>query len=258
MNYIKQLSAFFDKASDDISLNPSHISLYMALFQFWNINHFENPISISRAQTMKLSKIGSFHTYHKCLNDLHLLGYIVYLPSHNPLKGSLVNMCIFDTSTAQIEGVTCAKSVQVLHKFSGKIDTSTAQVLHPSINNINVLNNKKYREDQTQIENQNLNPENEKTDKHKKSKRDFIPPSLDESVEFFTSENHSKIEAQKFFNHFESNGWKVGGKSPMKNWNAAARNWMINSQRFIAPEGFPKPQQKPKPNPNNKNYSEPL
>ncbi len=34
------------------------------------------------------------------------------------------------------------------------------------------------------------------------------------------SERSPEIEAKKFFNHFESNGWKVGGKSPMKNWQA--------------------------------------
>jgi hypothetical protein len=91
-----------------------------------------------------------------------------------------------------------------------------------------------------------------------KKENGFIRPNLEEVIAFFNSENHPEIEARKFFNHFESNGWKVGGKTPMKNWNAAARNWMINSQRFITPQNFPKPQQKPKPEPNNKNYSEPL
>ncbi|TCN61643.1 hypothetical protein CLV25_12526, partial [Acetobacteroides hydrogenigenes] len=37
---------------------------------------------------------------------------------------------------------------------------------------------------------------------------------------------------QKFFNHFQSNGWRVGGKTPMRDWMAAASNWMINSANF--------------------------
>jgi hypothetical protein len=39
--------------------------------------------------------------------------------------------------------------------------------------------------------------------------------------------DQSKIQttAKAFFNYYESNGWHVG-RSPMKNWNAAVRNWM--------------------------------
>ncbi len=33
--------------------------------------------------------------------------------------------------------------------------------------------------------------------------------------------------AEKFFNYYESNGWRVG-KNPMKNWKMAARNWFMN------------------------------
>ncbi len=245
MNYIKQLTAFFEKASSDFLLNPSHISLYMALFQCWNLNRFKNPISINRNQTMKLSKIGSSHTYLKCLNDLQSFGYIKYEPSHNPLKGSLVYLCIFDTSTEQ-----------VLHNSLCNIGTSTEQVLHPSLNIINILNNKTNIKEQPKNENQFLISENMKSEKPKR-KKEFLQPDLNEVITFFKTENFPELEARKFFNHFESNGWKVGGKTPMNNWNAAARNWILNSKRFIAPNGFPKPQT-PKPLPNGKNYAEPL
>lgn len=39
-----------------------------------------------------------------------------------------------------------------------------------------------------------------------------------------------------FFNYFESNGWLVGGKTKMKDWKAAARNWMLNAKCFEKPE----------------------
>ena len=41
----------------------------------------------------------------------------------------------------------------------------------------------------------------------------------------------AKIEAEKFVNYYESNGWKVG-KNPMKNWKAAANNWITNSNTY--------------------------
>ncbi len=90
MNYIKHLSGFFQKIIYDTDLNPTHVSLYMALFQTWNVNRFQNPISITRNEMMRISKIYSKATYHKCINDLHTKEYIIYEPSHNPFKGSLI------------------------------------------------------------------------------------------------------------------------------------------------------------------------
>ena len=65
MNYIAHLTAVMERIAQDERLNPSHVSLYLALFQFWNMNRFKNPISIHREDTMRLSKIGSKNTYHK-------------------------------------------------------------------------------------------------------------------------------------------------------------------------------------------------
>ncbi|MDP4208893.1 MAG: hypothetical protein Q8928_08780 [Bacteroidota bacterium] len=62
-----------------------------------------------------------------------------------------------------------------------------------------------------------------------KKEKEFIRPTLEETITFFKEENHSELEAKKFFNHFESNGWKVGGKTPMKNWQAAACNFAFRS-----------------------------
>lgn len=51
----------------------------------------------------------------------------------------------------------------------------------------------------------------------------FSPPSLEEVVSFFAT--MGRVDGPVFFDHFTSNGWKVGGKTPMKDWHAAARNW---------------------------------
>ena len=287
MNYIRHLTAFYGKLTTDGRLTPCHVSLYFALFQFWNLNHFINPVSISREQILLLCKIGSNHTYYRVLKDLSNWGYIQYEPSFSPVKGSLINLCIFAPDAPGIvsnnEHEQCKNDIgscAEMHQERCKNDIATCAKMHPSINNINI-NNKTYREELTQNKKQILNSEKMETSKtitsnskRKKvapkkvedenrnpdsfGKKTFQKPNLDEVIVFFKSENHPEVEAQKFFNHFESNGWKVGGKTPMKNWQAAARNWMLNSQRFIAPQGFPKPQQKPKPLPNNKNYSEPL
>lgn len=65
-----------------------------------------------------------------------------------------------------------------------------------------------------------------------KKEKEFVPPQHDEAVAFFKAEQYPEIEARKFFYHFEANGWRVGGKTPMKNWHAAAHNWMLNVPRY--------------------------
>ena len=53
----------------------------------------------------------------------------------------------------------------------------------------------------------------------------FTHPSLDETKSYF-KELNCPLEAEGYFDHFSSNGWRVGGKAPMKDWRAAARNWV--------------------------------
>ena len=87
--YINHLTIFFSSVKDDKRITTSHISLYMALFELWNNNHFKNPISFTRKRIMKACKICSISTYHKIINDLSDFGYIKYIPSFHPTKGSL-------------------------------------------------------------------------------------------------------------------------------------------------------------------------
>ncbi|MDD3321707.1 MAG: hypothetical protein PHS59_09725 [Paludibacter sp.] len=266
MNYILQLSGFFQKVAVDNRLNPTHVSLYMAIFQYWNAERFQNPVSISRQELMRISKISAKATYHKCIKDLHAYGYIQYLPSFNPFKGSLVYLFDFQTS---------AKLVPVSDRTN--IETSIEQALVPYINNnINSIN--------TNIENESTQSKNDivlKVSKNRvkvvelngkkiqpkaktakvKSEALVTPPEIVSVRNYFREQKSSEIEADKFYNYFQSNGWKVGGKAPMKDWQAAARNWILNAPTFVKPQKqiasvLPSPGQLNTTA--SKNYSEPL
>jgi hypothetical protein len=72
--------------------------------------------------------------------------------------------------------------------------------------------------------------------------RDFSMPTLEEIKNFFEQMTYPsglkmdqqarQQEAIKFFHHFESNGWLVGGKSPMRNWKAGCRSWVAKIPYF--------------------------
>lgn len=249
MNYIKHLTGFFEKVAQEKTLNPTHISLYIALFQFWNFNRFRNPISISRDEVMRISKISSKATYHKCLKNLHSMGYIDYQPSYNPFRGSHVVMFDFAGELKSVPKQTRTKNElffesadeQVVNKHYSGNASGTEQALVPSINRTNnksISNginldepNQKFSKKQNEELKENTSGQKKLREKNKV----FTEPELSEVRAFFHEQNYPRIEAEKFYNYFSSNGWLVGGKSKMKNWQAAARNWLLNSKRFNVP-----------------------
>ncbi|MDV3635149.1 hypothetical protein CMU84_08285 [Elizabethkingia anophelis] len=103
MNQNKDIINFFEHVIKDNRLYPSHISIYVALFQCWSKNKYQNPFRICRTEVMKLGKIKSFGTYHRCIKELHLAGFIIYSPSYDPYKGSLVEIIEFEQSETFID-----------------------------------------------------------------------------------------------------------------------------------------------------------
>ena len=93
MQCIPVLSIFIEAIAKDERIARSHLCVYIALFQCWNKNNFENPFTIRRIEIMRLSKVNAKTTYHKCIKELQDAGYIKYEPSFKP-EGSLV--CILD------------------------------------------------------------------------------------------------------------------------------------------------------------------
>lgn len=51
----------------------------------------------------------------------------------------------------------------------------------------------------------------------------FSKPSIEE-VENYCKERNNKVNAQRFYDFYESKGWKVGSQ-PMKDWKACVRTW---------------------------------
>ena len=90
-----------------------------------------------------------------------------------------------------------------------------------------------------------------------------VPPSEVHVKIYFDEKGYLPVEAEKIFNYFQSNGWLVGGRVKMKDWKAAARNWIINAQKF-SNNGKHKRSHPQNPKPGNlhartnKDYSEPL
>lgn len=190
MNYIKHLSAVFHIIYNDKRLNTSHVSLYMALFQFWNITRFADIFFISRQEVMKLSKIGSRSTLYRCLQELNNWKYIEYFPSHSIYKSSEVRMTIFESTSEHAAVINESTSSHVL------------------------------------VHNTNINKQKENIYKLK------LPKNENDVIIFFKSKKWAEREAKKFFNHYQSIGWKLGGKIKITNWHCTAENWMLKAEEI--------------------------
>jgi len=197
INYIKHLNGVFFQFSKDSRLNPTHISLYVALFQLWNNFHFTEEFYINREEAMRFSKIGSKTTYHRCIKELSHWKYFLYIPSHNPYRGSRIKMFNFGTS-----------SVQALYQYHTNIGTSSGQAL------VSI-----YKHNKQLKNNINFN----KLDQ---------PKNKNEVIDFFEKENWPILEAKKFYNHYQSIGWKIAGKTKIVDWHATAHNWIIKADEI--------------------------
>jgi hypothetical protein len=92
------LIQFFQIAKNDVRITPIHISVYLAIYQYWLMNDFNNPVQITRKNIMNVAKIKSIVTYHKAITELTKFGYISYIPSYDPRMGSAVYLNIESTS----------------------------------------------------------------------------------------------------------------------------------------------------------------
>lgn len=115
--------------------------------------------------------------------------------NHNP-KG-------INQHSKEVNQVNSGQSGQFLSETETETETR----------NITPLSMSPQRVDETQLDLE---------DAIKKVKR-FVKPTVDEITSYCREKNKS-IDAERFWNFYESKGWKVG-KNPMKDWRAAVCNW---------------------------------
>jgi len=59
----------------------------------------------------------------------------------------------------------------------------------------------------------------------------FVVPAIEIVKDYFSTIKGTPTDAECFFDYFTANGWRTG-KNPIKDWKAAARNWMRRKSEF--------------------------
>jgi hypothetical protein len=246
MNYIHQINAFYEKVHKDDRIRPTHITIYMALFQVWNETRFSDCIFINRNEIMQLSKIGSLNTYTKCMKELTEWGYLKYIPSYISYKGSQVVMKEFTPqangrkyhSTGNNEASTPAEDSQY------KSDKTGGEASEQEVRRYYINNNKpsKQKINTTNIkmgEEKNLHepPKKNKEDNDSSSfnrKKESPKAVLFSDSEFADKERFkgglagSDFEAANLdYYHEIIKNWSLSKGAKKVDWMATAKNWML-------------------------------
>ena len=220
MNYIKLLNAAFEKFYFDDRLNPTHISLYMALFQEWNSSRFADEFYVNRRDLMMASKIGSKSTYHRCVTELDSWNYLFYFPSNNPYKGSKIKMAIIGTTDEPDMGRYNPTLEHLAERYHPILEPVTGRY-HPI--NGQVMNQHRPTGGQALVSNTN-NTKQENYTKQPKGKQAVIL--------FFEENGFDADEGKKFFEHYETRNWQTGDGKEIRDWRAVAINWMDRTEIF--------------------------
>jgi hypothetical protein len=209
MNYIKLLNAAFEKFYFDDRLNPTHISLYMALFQEWNSCRFADEFYVNRRELMRVAKIGSNSTYHRCVTDLDSWNYLCYFPSNNPYKGSKIKMSIIETSDEAVTGHYNPILEQLAEQYHPIRESvlyqhhpKNGQALVSNINNTKQVNNIKQ------------------------------PKGWQAVIDFFIEKDFDAHEGKKFFDHYDTRNWQTSNGKDIRDWRAVAISWMDRTELF--------------------------
>lgn len=91
--------------------------------------------------------------------------------------------------------------------------------------NVTVTDSNADREDKNRLD---KNREEESIGDTKRKR--FVKPTPDE-LNAYALEIDYNLNAEAFIDYYEANGWKIGGKSPMKDWKAAVRQWKRHDQQ---------------------------
>ncbi|RBL90450.1 hypothetical protein [Chitinophaga flava] len=254
-NYIRHLNAFFVQVRKETRLQANHVSLYLALFQVWNYHRFQNPFPILREEVMSLSCIGSRSTYVRCLKHLDYCRYIIYVQARQAYAASYVSIIpltdfmadahreqlfLFQDENAAMwpksEPHDLLKTGPHMRPNNGP-DTwpKTGPHTGPKVGHFN-----------KHINNSKRGGENRLPPPTKKNKTENLPhdpdapgaenapgaarilPTLSEVQEFFNAHTYPEMEADKFFHHYQANGWRQGSKTLITDWQAAAHKWILN------------------------------
>ena len=190
-------------------INPNHTALYFFCCEHKNRLGGKEKFGLPTTMAKEAIGIKSYNTYIKTLNDLVDFGFIIMIEkSKNQYSSNII----------------------ALSNFNKALDKALDKAL--------IKHTTKQRESIDSIDKQYNNKQLNK-DISKTTLEDCEKLFLDKTA-FNWTDSFARKEAEKFYNFYCSNGWKIG-KNTMKSLTHAIGGWISRADK---PETIEKPKQK--------------
>ena len=147
-------------------------------------------------------------------------------------SGTLVTICDYDRYSGFFN------EPNTLSNTPSNTGSNTPSNTQPNNDIRNIEENKENKE--IVIESVVAQPQQTPTQPKERKKRSssaFVKPTFEECMAY-AQEKGYQWNIERFFNYYESNGWRVG-QNPMKNWKAAMRTWNTKEPQYSQPNLFP-------------------
>ncbi len=213
MNYIEQINGFWQKDTE-FNFTDKEIALYFYLLKISNSIGWKNPFGLSNIKTIANFGWGK-SSFDTAKNRLKIAGLIDFKPGDGRGNVYQYELKVIE-KVGQKVPLSVALSDTLCRTLSGpEPDTS-----------INKKENGKQKNSIGAVA--------------PTVKKVFVKPSLEEVKAFFLStigntQTHNcwpadrcNNEAGTMYDHYTANGWVQGRGKPIKDWQAACRNWIRN------------------------------
>jgi hypothetical protein len=197
MNVFALSRRWFDFCFDHPDkVRPSHTAIYFFAIEHCNRMGWKRKYGFPTTMVMEAVGIKSYTTYKQTLDELVEWGFIDMVErTKNQYSSNIIALSFFDEAY-----------VKASDKALDKALSKHASKQHQSIVSIDIQEN-------------NYTNRQEEAVQHKR----FTPPSVDDVNAIMGDMS----ESERFVDYYTSKGWMVG-KTPMKDWKSAVRNWKRN------------------------------
>jgi predicted transcriptional regulator len=221
MNYIEQIRGFW-RSHEEHSFTPTEVAVYFRLLEICNICQWKNPFKRNNSKIEADLGI-SFNTLKNARNKLRQAGLIDF-ETRNGSPNVSYTLLNFDKVSNEVDVEVDVEVLPTKDKLNKTLVISpVSPKLFPA----------------------------EKPKKKEQEKKVFVPPDEKTINDYFKySELRDwEIQASKFFNHYNSQGWKKGTGVAVVNWDSLANNWILTEKqkndgkdkRGTGPDGKQKP-----------------
>ena len=205
MNYIELINHFWLKRRT-CPLGTSEADLYYFLLQESNIRGWENPFMCSNKLACGILNI-SERTLIEARKSLRRKGFIGFTPGQRNHRSPIYNI----------------GAIKQMNEVSPSLSPPRGGVGEATKDETAKGRATKGETDKDKAA-KNVSP--------KVKNRVFVIPTTDE-VAAYCAERQNGIDARHFIDFYQSRGW-LTGKSKMKDWKAAVRNWEYRERERAA------------------------